>query len=65
MNIEQLSCMQVLNKEDYTKVYGGESHGLLCTTETQEVMPVGEVKPKKPGTRGLHHEPFHAGIFGS
>lgn len=65
MNIEQLSHMQVLNKEDYTKVYGGGSHGLLSAIKTQEIMPVGEVKPKKPGTRGLHHEPFHTSIFGS
>lgn len=65
MNIEQQSHMQVLNKEDYTKVYGGGSNGLLSTMEIQELMPVGEVKPKKPGTRALHHEPFHTGIFGS
>ena len=65
MNIEQPSYMQVLNKEDYTKVYGGGSHRLLSTMETQEIMPVGELKPKKPGTRALHHEPFHTGIFGS
>lgn len=59
---KQKNKLQELEYEFYTNVYGGVNGSNYVPRDEHFLDPE---KPKKPGTRGLHHEPFHAGIFGS
>ncbi|WP_421133322.1 hypothetical protein [Alteromonas sp. A079] len=59
---KQKNKLQELQYEFYTNVYGGIAGDSDLPKDEYHLDPE---KPKKPGTRALHHEPFHTGIFGS
>jgi hypothetical protein len=62
MSNKQENKLQELEYNFHTNVYGG---GYDINNVTKGESYLDPEKPKKPGTRALHHEPFHTGIFGS